>query len=63
MIYEYKCPTCKHRFEVALSFPRMGNKRFPKARCPKCKSPGATKVMSYPNIHYKGSGFTLSKDK
>lgn len=61
MKYTYRCNICHFEFDKELSFKQIANAaRPPKFKCPNCT--GITrKIISKSAIHYKGSGFTLSK--
>jgi len=61
MKYTYRCESCDYLFEKELTLKQVSNTaRPPKFPCPKCN--GKTrKTINASAIHYKGSGFTLSK--
>ena len=51
-IYEYRCSSCDHRFEVF----RKVSDASSNDKCPKCKKP-AKRVFHPVGVIYKGSGF------
>ena len=53
-IYEYECLHCKHVFEFLVI-----NTKYDNVSCPKCNSL-CQQIVSTPNFHLKGSGW--SKD-
>ena len=63
MKYTYRCNRCHLEFEKDLKLKDVANAaKPPKFPCPQC---GGTsrKLINGVSVHYKGSGFTLSKDK
>lgn len=50
-VYDYRCTSCDHVFEVT-----HGMTERPEVTCPKCGEP-ATKVFSANGIKFEGSGF------
>jgi len=50
-VYEYKCPSCGHRFEV---FRKISDS--PDGKCPECETQ-AKRVFHPVGVIYKGSGF------
>ena len=42
-IYEYRCPTCKKKFNLILSF---GEHDAKKAKCPKCGGKKLDQIIS-----------------
>jgi putative FmdB family regulatory protein len=64
-LYEYRCESCDHQFEVIQKFSDP-----PIAVCPKCAAGPVVKLMSSPAFQFKGSGWYItdyarkdSKDK
>jgi putative FmdB family regulatory protein len=53
-IYQYLCPSCKHKFELRQSFSDSC-----KVSCPKCKN-GARRIFVPVPIIFKGSGFYVT---
>jgi putative FmdB family regulatory protein len=54
-LYEYRCESCGHQFEVI--------QKFSDAHvdvCPNCKSGPIVKLLSSPAIQFKGSGFYIT---
>lgn len=51
-IYEYRCTTCGHLFEV---FARMSDPD--PERCESCSAETVEKVLHPVSVHYRGSGF------
>ena len=51
-IYEYKCQSCRHYFEVLQ---RISEE--PLSGCPECKKNTLTKLVSAPNFRLKGQGW------
>ncbi len=54
-LYEYRCESCGHQFEVI--------QKFSDAHvdvCPNCKSGPVVKLLSSPAIQFKGSGFYIT---
>jgi len=61
-LYEYRCESCNHQFEVIQKFSDA-----PIAVCPKCAAGPVVKLMSSPAFQFKGSGWYITdyarKDK
>jgi putative FmdB family regulatory protein len=61
-LYEYRCESCEHQFEVIRKF-----SDGPLAVCPKCGAGPVVKLMSSPAFQFKGSGWYITdyarKDK
>lgn len=61
-LYEYRCESCQHQFEVIRKFSDA-----PIAVCPKCGAGPVVKLMSSPAFQFKGSGWYITdyarKDK
>ena len=61
-LYEYRCESCDHQFEVIQKFSDA-----PIAVCPKCGQGPVVKLMSSPAFQFKGSGWYITdyarKDK
>lgn len=61
-IYEYKCPSCKHQFEILQ---KMSDD--PLMQCPNCHKDGLEKVISSTQFQLKGTGWYVTdfrdKDK
>jgi putative FmdB family regulatory protein len=53
-LYEYACPSCGHRFELKQRFQDPAT-----AVCPACGAE-SRRVISAPQVVYKGSGFYTS---
>ena len=54
-LYEYRCESCGHQFEVI--------QKFSDAHvdvCPNCKSGPVVKLLSSPAIQFKGSGWYIT---
>ena len=51
-IYEYRCGSCDHTFEVLANFSDA-----PPTACEKCGAEAIEKVLHPVQINYKGSGF------
>ncbi len=51
-IYEYRCKSCEHTFEV---FAKMSDPA--PDSCPECAGGQIEKVLHPVSVHYKGSGF------
>lgn len=51
-LYEYKCKTCGHRFELIQSFSAENAKE-----CPVCHGEGERLISTPARAHFKGSGF------
>jgi len=54
-LYEYRCESCGHQFEVIQKFSDALI-----AVCPKCGSGPVVKLFSSPAIQFKGSGFYIT---
>ncbi len=54
-LYEYRCESCRHQFEVIQKFSDALV-----AVCPKCGSGPVVKLLSSPAIQFKGSGFYIT---
>ena len=52
--YEYVCKKCKSYFCVSGTFETLFG-LIP--QCPNCKSKQTKKIISLPNVIYKGKGF------
>jgi len=57
LLYDFRCPKCKHKFEAFRPIDSDGG-----ARCPRCKKT-AKRVFSPPAIVFKGSGFYCTDNK
>ena len=53
--YDYKCDTCKKKYELVQSFSAESSHV-----CEKCGKGTATRVLSVPRIVFKGSGFSVN---
>lgn len=51
-IYEYKCKSCGHEFELLQ---KMSDD--PIKVCPECKKDDVQKLISTPDFHLKGTGW------
>lgn len=58
--FDFFCHECNHQFEH-LSLP--GAKEEKLLTCPKCNSNNVKKLLSPPNIKFKGSGFYVNDSK
>ena len=54
-LYEYRCESCHHQFEVIQKFSDA-----PIAVCPQCGSGPVVKLLSSPAIQFKGSGWYIT---
>jgi putative FmdB family regulatory protein len=54
-LYEYRCESCDHRFEVIQRF-----SDDPIAVCPSCSKGPVVKLLSSPAIQFKGSGWYIT---
>lgn len=54
MTYVYSCKNCGKIFEVSGTFAVV----LQNHDCPECKSKDTQKMITAPNIHYKGKGWT-----
>jgi putative FmdB family regulatory protein len=54
-LYEYRCESCEHQFEVIQKFsdPHVST-------CPKCASGPVVKLISSPAFTFKGTGFYIT---
>jgi putative FmdB family regulatory protein len=54
-LYEYRCESCDHQFEVIQKFsdPHV-------SVCPKCGSGPVVKLISSPAFTFKGTGFYIT---
>lgn len=54
-LYEYRCQSCQHQFEVIQKFsdPPIGT-------CPSCGEGPVVKLLSSPAIQFKGSGWYIT---
>ena len=54
-LYEYRCQSCQHQFEVIQKFsdPPIGT-------CPSCGQGPVVKLLSSPAIQFKGSGWYVT---
>lgn len=57
MKYEYRCRTCKKKFQSGALYGLVRND----VRCPKCGSDDVVKLISKPHLIFKGTGW--GKDK
>ena len=53
--YDYKCDSCKKKYELQQSFSAEASHR-----CEKCAIGTATRVLSIPTVVFKGSGFYVN---
>lgn len=59
-LYDFKCHDCNHQFEhLALKAP----KEPLELACPMCDSKKTQKLLSAPNVQFKGSGFYVTDSK
>jgi putative FmdB family regulatory protein len=54
-LYEYRCESCGHQFEVIQKFSDALV-----SVCPKCGAGPVVKLLSSPAIQFKGSGFYIT---
>ena len=54
-LYEYRCESCEHQFEVIRKF-----SDGPITVCPKCGAGPVVKLMSSPAFQFKGSGWYIT---
>jgi putative FmdB family regulatory protein len=54
-LYEYRCESCGHGFEVIRRFSDP-----PVAVCPSCGAGPVVKLLSSPAIQFKGSGWYIT---
>ena len=60
MHYDYRCLDCKAGFVVDV--PTTSHKtRSINPSCPKCKSKNTVKLISKPNVIFKGAGWGRDK--
>ena len=53
--YEYRCPRCKHEFEVSQKITSK-----PGAKCPKCGARAERLMSGGVGLVFKGSGFYIT---
>lgn len=56
-IYEYKCKDCLTKFEIRATFEAFLNL---KPVCPSCHGNKIKKLISIPNVQFKGHGFYVN---
>ena len=54
-LYEYRCESCQHQFEVIRKFSDP-----PLDRCPSCGAGPVVKLMSSPAFQFKGTGWYIT---
>jgi putative FmdB family regulatory protein len=54
-LYEYRCESCQHQFEIIQKFSDA-----PIAVCPKCGAGPVVKLLSSPAFQFKGSGWYIT---
>ncbi len=54
-LYEYRCESCQHQFEVIQKFSDP-----PIEKCPSCGAGPVVKLLSSPAIQFKGSGWYIT---
>jgi putative FmdB family regulatory protein len=54
-LYEYRCESCQHQFEVIQKFSDA-----PIAVCPGCGAGPVVKLLSSPAFQFKGSGWYIT---
>jgi putative FmdB family regulatory protein len=54
-LYEYRCDSCGHQFEVIQKF-----SDDPIALCPSCGAGPVVKLLSSPAIQFKGNGWYVT---
>ena len=57
-LYEYRCQSCQHQFEVIQKFsdPPIG-------KCPSCGEGAVVKLFSSPAFQFKGSGWYITDSR
>lgn len=57
MKYDYRCLNCKRKFELeVVGMLRIEKRRTVSPVCPHCKSKNVKKLISLPNVKFKGAG-------
>ena len=54
-LYEYRCKSCKHQFEVIQKF-----SDDPVRICPKCGLESIVQLLCAPTVQFKGSGWYVT---
>jgi putative FmdB family regulatory protein len=54
-LYEYRCESCQHQFEVIRKFSDA-----PLESCPSCGAGPVVKLLSSPAFQFKGSGWYIT---
>ena len=54
-LYEYRCKSCKHQFEVIQKF-----SDDPVRICPKCGLEAIEQMLCAPTVQFKGSGWYVT---
>jgi putative FmdB family regulatory protein len=54
-LYEYRCKSCKHQFEVIQKF-----SDDPVRICPKCGLEAIVQLLCAPTVQFKGSGWYVT---
>ena len=54
-LYEYRCESCQHQFEVIRKFSDA-----PLAVCPSCGAGPVVKLLSSPAFQFKGTGWYIT---
>lgn len=54
-LYEYRCESCGHQFEVIQKFSDP-----PLTTCPACNGTPVVKLLSSPAIQFKGNGWYIT---
>jgi putative FmdB family regulatory protein len=54
-LYEYRCKSCKHQFEVIQKF-----SDDPVRMCPKCGLEAIEQLLCAPTVQFKGSGWYVT---
>lgn len=61
MTYDFRCNSCKKRFEKVMTFKEYDSK---KVKCPHCKSKLVKRTYPKPaEIRFKGAGFFVNDSK
>jgi putative FmdB family regulatory protein len=59
MTYVFNCKDCGNIFEISGGF----DISLQNHQCPNCKSNNTHKIITNPNVIYKGNGWTRKKDE
>lgn len=56
--YEYQCKVCGHQFEIVRKMSDTSS-----VECPACHKPEVERLLSAPNIQFKGTGWYVTDYK